>query len=122
MTKHVNYPHEPGYLYDCPACESRCHCATGNAECVWAGHDEPMTGLTLELCSDCVYMAANGWDVNQTGRWLPVPAPLSLIGADALVGSSEDGDPHFSWSPCEGCGCTLGGDRYTVPVVLTGRK
>ena len=77
---------------------------------------------TYELCPDCVYMAANGWDERQTGRAFPAPAPLSLIGADALVGSSDDDDPHFSWSPCEGCGCTLGGVRETVPVVLTGRK
>lgn len=28
--KHVSYPHTPGFLYDCPACESRCHC-TGDA-------------------------------------------------------------------------------------------
>ena len=26
---HVDYPHEPGYLYDCAACESACHCAPG---------------------------------------------------------------------------------------------
>jgi hypothetical protein len=34
---HVNYPHEPGYLYDCPACESSCHCTPGSAECVFEG-------------------------------------------------------------------------------------
>lgn len=41
---HVNYPHEPGRLYDCPACEARCHCgpevARGEATpCIWEGHD-----------------------------------------------------------------------------------
>jgi hypothetical protein len=35
--EHVNYPHEPGRLYDCPACESRCHCTPGTAECVYDG-------------------------------------------------------------------------------------
>ena len=34
---HVNYPHWPGRLYDCPACESSCHCAAGFAECVFVG-------------------------------------------------------------------------------------
>ena len=34
---HVAYPHEPGRLYDCPACESRCHCTPGTAECVFDG-------------------------------------------------------------------------------------
>jgi len=33
MSDHVDYPHEPGYLYDCPACEAACHCA--GAACVY---------------------------------------------------------------------------------------
>lgn len=36
---HVDYPHWPGYLYDCAACASSCHCTPGNAECVWVGHN-----------------------------------------------------------------------------------
>ena len=34
---HVDYPHTPGYLFDCPACENSCHCTPGNAECVYGG-------------------------------------------------------------------------------------
>lgn len=36
---HVNYPHEPGRLYDCPACEAQCHCDAdpGTTECVYSG-------------------------------------------------------------------------------------
>lgn len=34
---HVDYPHDHGYLYDCPACEARCHCEPGAAECVYEG-------------------------------------------------------------------------------------
>lgn len=38
-TGHVDYPHEPGYLIGCPACEERCHCeGTGNALCVYQHH------------------------------------------------------------------------------------
>jgi len=40
---HVNYPHNPGYLHDCPACESRCYCTDdpGHVECVYcAGQSE----------------------------------------------------------------------------------
>lgn len=38
--EHVNYPHEPGRLYDCPACESECHCSEvkrlqGETECIF---------------------------------------------------------------------------------------
>lgn len=34
---HVNYPHEPGRLFDCPACDARCHCVAGALECVYEG-------------------------------------------------------------------------------------
>lgn len=32
---HADYPHEPGRLYDCAACEAQCHCEPGTAECVY---------------------------------------------------------------------------------------
>jgi hypothetical protein len=35
--EHADYPHEPGRLYGCPACEAACHCTPGDAECVYAG-------------------------------------------------------------------------------------
>jgi|SoimicMinimDraft_10_1059738.scaffolds.fasta_scaffold00002_21 hypothetical protein len=35
---HINYPHEPGYLYDCQACESKCNCAAGRAQCVYCNN------------------------------------------------------------------------------------
>lgn len=54
--EHVDYPHEPGRLSDCPACEERCHCGEAHdescthpmgdgklyhtTECVWPGHEE----------------------------------------------------------------------------------
>jgi hypothetical protein len=39
--QHAEYPHEPGRLYGCPACESRCHCTPGDAECVYDGPHTP---------------------------------------------------------------------------------
>jgi len=35
--QHADYPHEPGRLYDCPACEARCHCTPGTTTCVFDG-------------------------------------------------------------------------------------
>ncbi len=35
--QHANYPHEPGHLYDCPACEASCHCTAGYTQCVYDG-------------------------------------------------------------------------------------
>jgi hypothetical protein len=32
---HANYPHTAGYLFDCAACEARCHCVAGREA---AGH------------------------------------------------------------------------------------
>lgn len=37
LAPHVDYPHEPGRLYDCPACESRCNCTAGYTQCVYRG-------------------------------------------------------------------------------------
>ncbi len=28
-TRHASYPHWPGMLYDCPACEAECFCEEG---------------------------------------------------------------------------------------------
>ena len=39
---HADYPHEPGRLYGCPACETACHCTPGDMECVYSG---PHNGL-----------------------------------------------------------------------------
>lgn len=33
-TKHADYPHFPGMLYDCPACEAECFCTDGTS-CVY---------------------------------------------------------------------------------------
>ena len=42
---HAEYPHEAGYLIDCPACEALCHCTPGSAPCVFAFHgDEEIEG------------------------------------------------------------------------------
>ena len=42
---HVNYPHQPGFLYDCPACESECFCTgdPGHTSCVFCAFMEEET-------------------------------------------------------------------------------
>jgi hypothetical protein len=39
---HADYPHHPGALYDCPACEARCWCTgdPGTTECVFGADDD----------------------------------------------------------------------------------
>jgi hypothetical protein len=41
--EHSDYPHHPGRLYDCPACEARCWCVTPETEapCIWGAEDTP---------------------------------------------------------------------------------
>lgn len=52
---HVNYPHTPGYLPDCGACEARCYCGrdtgqndyatiNGLTPCVYCGTETPEDG------------------------------------------------------------------------------
>jgi hypothetical protein len=41
---HSIYPHEPGRLPGCPACDFSCNCGPGveagtETVCVWLGHD-----------------------------------------------------------------------------------
>ena len=41
---HADYPHEPGRLHGCPACEAACHCTPGTTECVYDGPHTPQEG------------------------------------------------------------------------------
>lgn len=43
---HVDYPHEPGTLYACPACEFRCHCTNG-FQCVACALDTARAGAAV---------------------------------------------------------------------------
>lgn len=73
------------------------------------------------LCTDCAMLAANGERPAD-------PVELELLGlvapgeSVAMACTGEDGDDDatghmdFSWSPCGGCGSTLGGSR--CPAVI----
>jgi len=41
--RHADFPHEPGRLYGCGACEAACHCAPGASECVFSGDHATFT-------------------------------------------------------------------------------
>jgi hypothetical protein len=80
---------------------------------------------------DCWY-AHHG--IGDEGDVIPDREPLSLIGDDVEVTAGivhgkdrpahEDGEEcdcdyiTFSWSPCGGCGSTLGGSRHALTVWL----
>lgn len=34
IAQHTDYPHFPGTLFDCPACEAECFCCPSQTQCV----------------------------------------------------------------------------------------
>lgn len=44
---HADYPHNPGRLYDCMACEAECFCLPGETPCVHCQSDEEAAGEWL---------------------------------------------------------------------------
>lgn len=91
------------------------------------------TGTTIDVCVDCYY-AANGIETTNE----PDREPLGLLDDSVEVTPGcldcercehpdcgpapvcdcgwNDRGHGFSWSACQGCGSTLGGDRY--PLVI----
>jgi hypothetical protein len=62
---HVDYPHDPGYLLGCDACEDHCHCTDdkgvrikGRAACVFADcgdYDDDVDDEDLDQDRDTDY-------------------------------------------------------------------
>lgn len=65
--------------------------------------------VKLSICVDCVMKLANDEDPIEPTEY----PPLSAIpdNAQVMLGGDKEG---FSWTPCEGCGNPLGGDRFTA--------
>lgn len=98
-----------------------------------------MDTYELRICTDCLCMAANG-DVGDRGDIGDLPEHAQRVDdahlynlpgddaqnnpntrhaarMDAWTGGLEvvptgEGEGSFSWSSCDGCGSTLGGDRH----------
>jgi hypothetical protein len=62
------------------------------------------------VCMDCVMMIANGEVDPETSPAREAEVAEATAGW-VLGGSDENEEAHFSWSPCDCCGCRLGGDR-----------
>lgn len=51
---HANYPHHPGYLMGCDACEfGPCQCEPGSAQCVSLVHEEASQDEAVNICPAC---------------------------------------------------------------------
>lgn len=67
----------------------------------------------LEFCVDCCMAIANG---EATDAHMGEMIELWGEGINGVLGlvlsCSEDCEGWFSWTPCDGCGSSLGGDRH----------
>lgn len=70
----------------------------------------------IRICSDCAMMAANA-----EGEPEHAEAMVKHLGEGVrvVVGYLDE---SFSWSPCQGCGSTLGGYRHFATIFWTEEK
>ena len=64
--------------------------------------------VEFDVCVDCAMFIANGETPEDNPEFTLLPG---WDGWHVVLDSNDDGDTHFSWSSCEGCGSRLGGDR-----------
>jgi hypothetical protein len=71
-----------------------------------------METTDLQVCHDCIMYIANG-DLpdDNPANWQPEQVDRAWQGYQLALGDS-DKDDEFSWSPCEGCGSRLAGNRF----------
>lgn len=73
----------------------------------------------VQVCEDCA-QCVSGISAHERGAEYPadVIAAVESYPMNTLVNGDcgDDGCP-FSWSPCELCGSTLGGDRHAVNIL-----
>lgn len=87
--------------------------------------------IDIDLCVDCVFADANGagtpeHDGGPSPDWtgfLPAWDGWGFIARTERFGDyNEIKEPHFSWSPCDGCGSGFGGDRYEYTAWLIAKE
>lgn len=128
---HVDYPHEPGRLYDCPRCEAECFCAPGNTQCVFCAileeEERKDQLIRLSICQCCLLRAANdekcgeddcpsckGYDRLENAGYYLSSSFVESCTDECSTQQCGHGEGHFSWSSCDWCDAGLGGDRYDV--------
>ena len=111
-------------------------CTLSSVQDQWKRHREATSETyTLDVCVDCVQLIANGEVIDAEGediagehaermeqQW--PDAHLTLGATDCEHCPDEHGqdcEPWFAWSPCDGCGSTLGGNRSHATATADGR-
>jgi hypothetical protein len=73
----------------------------------------------LSVCIVCVHLIANGeYDDGTDAADVCGEGQQRIWGDDAAHMALGDNDFGFSWSPCEGCGESLAGDRFYAVVMV----
>jgi hypothetical protein len=66
----------------------------------------------IDLCVDCLIASSNGPE-DASAEWEGLLEEWDGYLFGYVVDDEGDPvEPHFSWSPCQGCGSGLGGDRH----------
>lgn len=79
--------------------------------------------IDIEVCVDCLTIEANGPDEVEPAAVERFARAMESATADGWTYANacpEECEGHFSWSPCDFCGSTLGGDRH--PAALLRRE
>ena len=69
----------------------------------------------VSVCEDC-YVASAGIPNDDTDV-TPLGRLSDAVAIDPATEPDSNGEPHFSWQPCLGCGSRLGGNLYDVIVI-----
>lgn len=75
---------------------------------------ETLTPSEIEICQDCLLILVNGEGPDDVAKALAHRWPVGTITLGRLGSDEDQFDAFFSWQSCDGCGSTLGGDRYYV--------
>lgn len=74
--------------------------------------------VKISVCVDCAMLLANGTLGNEDDVEDDAHAWKIATLWPGWVLSTDSGENYFSWSQCDGCGSTLGGDRFDGTAFL----
>lgn len=96
---HANYPHTVGYLFDCAACESACHCDNrpGSEACVYCQSADSTAEVDF-----AALLTAHGYPVLRVGdvvSYTIVGAPMTRTITEANLATFTNlaSEPSFEF-------------------------
>lgn len=71
----------------------------------------------ISVCSDCAMFIANGELPEEDGNKLISAIESNWKDLSGQIVLGDNDTEEFSWSPCECCGSSLGGNRFSATVL-----